>query len=885
MLDLPRGTVAFLFTDIEGSTALWERDRQVMAAAVARQLAILQSLITAHHGVLYKTVGDGTQAAFGTAEEALRAALASQRALLAEDWAEPLGPLRVRMALHAGEAVPDAGGDYLAAPLNRLSRLLSAGHGGQILLSQAVQQLTRGALPAGTTLQDLGEHRLRDLLEPERVYQLQHPDLLQQFPALKTLESRPHNLPLQPTSFLGREHEVQRVADLLRRPEVRFLTLTGPGGTGKTRLALQAAAELLDEFADGVYFVPLASLTNPDLVLSTIATTLGIREEGGQPLQERLQEYLAAKHLLLVLDNMEHLVDAAPHVGELLSNAPGLTVLATSRLPLRLRAEREYAVPPLGLPRRKPPPTLEQLSQFEAVRLFIERAQAIKADFTIDNATAPAVAEICHRLDGLPLAIELAAARIRMLSPQTMLSRLEQRLPLLTGGARDAPARQQTLRNAIAWSYDLLSPEEQILFRRLAVFAGGASFDAVEAVANAHGALDVFSGLERLLEHSLLRQDEGPESEPRFTMLHTIREFGGEQLEASGEADATWERHAAFFLALAKQAEPALIGLEQGVWLDRLEVEHDNLRAALTWVLEVNPEGALCLATALFWFWYTRHLSDGRAWLDQALTRAEEAPTALRAKALGRVATLTWMQGDYERAATFDEAALHLARQTGALAEVAYALVDLGVVELNRGDQTRAKALLDDGLHQFRELADEWGTALALNCRAEVMRAEGDHARALAFYEEAASLFRSVGSRQGTAMALMNVGDAARHQGDHVRAVESLREGLVLAHEVADQRFVAGSIINLAAVAANAPGWAEQAARLLGSADARLATIGATLEQVDRASYESALAATRVALGDQAFVAAYQLGQSLTPEQGVTEALALADELVASTSY
>src|SRR5215207_5834260 len=418
---LPSGTVTFLFTDIEGSTALWERDRAAMREAVDRQLAILHSLIAAHHGVLFKTIGDGTQAAFRTAEEALRAAVASQRALLAEDWGE-IGPIRVRMALHAGEAIPDAHGDYLAAPLNRLSRLLATGHGGQILLAQTVQQLTRGALPAGTTLQDLGEHRLRDLLEPEHVYQLRHPDLPDQFPPLKSLENRPNNLPRQPTPFLGREREIGEVVALLRRDDVQLLTLVGPGGTGKTRLGLHVAADLLDDFADGVYFVPLAPLSDAELVLPTIAVTIGLREEGSQPLAERLHAFLATKQLLLVLDNVEHLAAASPAVGELLGTSPGLKVLATSRVPLRLRAEREYAVPPLGLPRRKPPPTLEQLSQFEAVRLFIERAQAVKADFAIDNATAPAVAEICHRLDGLPLAIELAAARVRMLPPQAMLT-------------------------------------------------------------------------------------------------------------------------------------------------------------------------------------------------------------------------------------------------------------------------------------------------------------------------------------------------------------------------------------------------------------------------------------------------------------------------------
>ncbi len=384
MTDLPSGTVTFLFTDIEGSTALWEREREAMVAAVDRHLVLLDAAIQAHGGVHFKTVGDAVQAAFPTAPAAIAAALDAQRALLAEDWGA-IGPLWVRMAVHAGEAEPDARGDYLSAPLNRLSRLLATGHGGQILLTQAVQQLSRGTLPAGADLRDLGEHRLRDLLEPEQVFQLLHPELPDRFPPLKSLASRPNNLPLQPTPFLGREREVDAVVALVRRPEVRCLTLTGPGGTGKTRLALQAAAELLEDFSDGVFFVSLAPLTDPELVLPTIATTVGVRDESGRPLAERLREYLATKQLLLLLDNFEHLADAALAVGELLEASPGLKVLATSRMPLRLRAEREYPVPPLGLPRRKPPPTLEQLSQYDSVRLFIDRAQAVKPDFAVDN--------------------------------------------------------------------------------------------------------------------------------------------------------------------------------------------------------------------------------------------------------------------------------------------------------------------------------------------------------------------------------------------------------------------------------------------------------------------------------------------------------------------
>lgn len=450
--------------------------------------------------------------------------------------------------------------------------------------------LTWDRLPADVAILDMGDHQLKDLLEPEHIHQLVQRDLPADFRPLVTLTTRPHNLPRQPTPFLGREREVARISSLLQQETVQLVTLTGSGGTGKTRLALQVGAELVGDFPDGVWFVSLASLTDPALVPSAIAEVLGVREEGPESFAPLLAAHLRDKQLLLVLDNVEQLLPAAaPVVGELLLAAPGLKGLATSRGPLRLQAERELAVPPLGLPRRKPPPTMEQLSQYEAVRLFIERAQAINPAFAVTNENAPAVAEICHRLEGLPLAIELAAARIRLLSPPAMLSRLARRLAFLTGGARDVPARQQTLRATVAWSHDLLGPDEQALFRRLAVFAGGWTMEAAEAVAGSSGSggltLDVLDGMERLAEHSLLRQVEDAAGEPRFLVLETIREFGLEQLEACGEAGEAHHRHAAVFLEMVARAESELNGGGgQGASLERLETEHDNVRAALEWV-------------------------------------------------------------------------------------------------------------------------------------------------------------------------------------------------------------------------------------------------------------------------------------------------------------
>ena len=421
MPDLPSGTVTFLFTDIEGSTALWEQDQAAMASAVARHLTILREAIDKYGGSLFKVVGDAVQAVFPTAPDAVAAALDAQRALRTEDWGE-IGPLRVRMALHAGEAMVH-NGEYQGPLLNRSARLLAIGHGAQILLSETAATLARDALPAGTDLRELGEHRLPDLLEPECVFQLLHPDLPDAFPRLRTLETRPHNLPTQATPFLGREREVAEVVAVLRSSDARLVTLTGPGGTGKTRLALQAAAELLDAFPDGVFFVPLAALRDPELVPSAIASALGLRDQAGQTPAQVVRETLAGKRLLLVLDNVEQVATSAPFVGELLAAARDLEVLATSRLPLRLRAEHEYPVTPLALPPASGTPP-EQLLQYEAVRLFVERAQAVRAGFTLTPEIAPAVAEITRRLDGLPLAIELAAARVRLLPPAALLARL-----------------------------------------------------------------------------------------------------------------------------------------------------------------------------------------------------------------------------------------------------------------------------------------------------------------------------------------------------------------------------------------------------------------------------------------------------------------------------
>ena len=910
----PGGTVTFLFTDIEGSSRMWEKSPERMRTALARHDRILRSAIEAHWGHVFKTVGDAFCAAFPTAPEALEAALSAQRALLVnEDWGEAGAPL-VRMALHTGSA-EERDGDYFGPPLNRVARLLSAGHGGQTLLSLPAQELVRDQLPVGAQLRDLGEHRLKDLARPERVFEILAPDLPAGFPPLRTLESRPNNLPMQPTPLVGREREVEDIRGRLLAPEVRLLTLTGPGGTGKTRLALQAAADLLDEFEDGVFFVALATLTDPTLVASTVAQALDVRESGDQTLIEGVKDYLKDKRLLLVLDNFEQVLEAAPLAGELLS-APRLKVLATSRIPLGVYGEHEYAVPPLAIPDPKRLPGLEALSQYEAVRLFIERARAAKVDFAVTNENAPAVAEICARLDGLPLAIELAAARVKLLPPNAMLGRLGRRLKLLTGGARDLPERQRTLRGAIEWSHTLLDEGEKSLFARMAIFSGGRTLEAVEAVCDAEGDLpvDTFEGVSSLLDKSLVRKEEGPEDEPRFIMLETIHEYAREKLQQSGEAEEIGRAHTEYFLALAEEAEPELTGADQAGWLERLEAEHDNLRAALSWSLEgEDPELGLRLANALSYFWFVRgYWSEGRGWLEEALAGNAGALPEARAKALRVLASLAVEQGDFGRGGTSAQEALTLYRGLGDQKGVADSLCELGWASLYQGDYEQAEALYEEGLAAARQSNDAWSIAFALNALSALISDRGDYERAEALWEESLALGRKLGDRQRVRAVLINMGYVTAARGDFERAGALLEEGLAMSRESKDlytnttallglgivetrrgehgrakmlleEGLVLsrklGSMVNAAEILetlaemAGALGDGTRAARQWGAADTLREVTGSPWAPQERRLHEPYLAAVRSGVDETVWRAAWEEGRAMTLEDAIAYAL------------
>jgi predicted ATPase/class 3 adenylate cyclase len=596
MTTLPTGTVTFLFTDVEKSTQRWEQNRGAMQAAIERHDAVLRDCIESGGGAVFKTVGDAFCAAFHTPIDALEAALGAQRALGNEAWTEGCEIL-VRMALHTGTA-QERDADYFGPALNRVARLLSAGHGGQILVSLSCAEMLRDQLPPEVHLRDLGEHHLKDLAHPERIFQVEASGLASDFPPIRTEDVRPTNLPPQVTPFVGRQSDVLRVCELVSRDDVRLVTLTGPGGTGKTRLALQAAGELIDRFADGVFLVSLSPVSDPDLVPEMVLRVLRYHLPADK--RGHVEDLVRARDLLLVLDNFEQVLPAAAFLSHLLSVSPGLTVLVTSRSVLGLYGEQDYPVSPLSLPSAGAATDPEALARSDAVALFVQRARAVRPDFALTDANSAAVLEICRRLDGLPLAIELAAARVRLLPPRALLDKLSRRLDVLTGGARDLPARQQTLRGAIDWSYDALSEADQVMFARLSAFADGATLEAVEAVTVLDDDLDVFESMASLVDWSLLREQAGPDEEPRFVMLETIREYAAERLELRGEADSLRRRHADYFAQLADAAEAAT-GSRQDVLLRPLSAEHANLRVALAWALDAEEAGmAAALAGALW---------------------------------------------------------------------------------------------------------------------------------------------------------------------------------------------------------------------------------------------------------------------------------------------
>ena len=804
MRELPSGTVTFLFTDIEGSTRLLQELGEGYAERLAQHRRLLREAFERHGGVEVDTQGDAFFVAFSRASSALAAAEEAQASVAGQ-------PLRVRMGLHTGEPlVTDEG--YVDLDVHRAARICSAGHGGQILVSEATARLLEDA-----DLRDLGEHRLKDLSHAERLYQVGHGN----FPPLKALNET--NLPPQPTSFIGRKRELAEIVGLVRSS--RFVTLTGPGGSGKTRLALHAAAELAEDYDDGVWFVPLAPVEDAMLVGAAIAKAMGARGD--------LAPHLQGKRALLVLDNFEHLLDAAPFVGEVLAPAEDVSVLATSRARLGLAAEREYGVP-----------TLESE---DAVSLFRSRAQARNPSFESD----PVVNEICDRLDGLPLAIELAAARAKILTPAQIFERLGHRLDLLTGGARDAPERQRTLRSTIEWSYDLLDEEECALFARLSVFGGSFSIEAAEAVVDAD-----LDGLSSLVDKSLLRET----GRGRFFLLETLKEFAGERLEDAGDADAFRSRHAEWALSLAEEAEPHLEGRAgQAIWLDKLEAERDNFRTASATLRELDRGGdALRLVTAIWRLWFMRGpISEGKRLVTAALEPDPSEVSVDRIRALRVLGRFHHAAGEWQQAEALQGHALELSRRIGDEREEALALLYLGAAASAQRKLDVAKEQVEAGVRLAKKVGDVRTAASASAMLGVLALHDRDYVRARPLFEE--SIASLGGEEFGTVANLGNLALTAFRLGDLAEARAKLRENLTLSLRLHDHLSTIHALEVLAAVL-EARRELSLGAQILGASAALREEEGLSLEELEAELHEETAELLRGRLGPDAFAREFTAG-------------------------
>lgn len=866
MTELPTGTVTFLFTDIEGSTRLLQTVGDRWPAVLEDHNRLLREAIRAAGGLDLRTEGDAFFAVFPSAPASVAAAAAAQRALAAHPWPSDAA-VRVRMGLHTGEGAV-GGDDYVGLDVHRAARIAAAGHGGQVLISSTTEDLVRRDLPDGVAIRELGQHRLKDLARPERIYQLTVQGLPDEFPAIRSLET-PTNLPAERTSFVGREREVTGVKDLLRG--AGLLTLTGAGGSGKTRLALQAARELLNDYPDGVYLAELGPITDPHLVVAAIADAVGARAEGQRTLLDTLRDHVRDREMLLVVDNFEQVLEAAPVVATLLDVAPRLRVLATSREPLHVHGEQELAVPPLALPDVDAGP--EDLERSEAAALFVQRATAVDPAFRLTEANASAVAELCRRLDGLPLAIELAASRTKMLPPEAILDRLERRLDVLVGGPIDVPARQRTLREAIAWSHELLDDSEKALFRRLSVFAGGWTVAALESVAGADLGGDPLGVQSSLVDKSLiLRVPTGP-GDVRFALLETIREFGLEQLESAGEAAATRDRHAAFFLALAEEAEPHLRGVDQKRWLDLLEEEHDNIRTGLRWSIDSgDAPTALRMIGAVWRFWHLHsHLADGRRWAEEVLAMSGAAGrTPERIRGLTALGGVTYWQQDVPTFRPAYEEALSIATELGDRAEVAEQTYNLAFANALEGDLAGALALIHRSRDLFEELGNRRGVADCLWILGIAARMEGNLAESRTRAEESLAIHRETGDRFGGTVALYALGRTAMEQGDLEVAEATFVEALTYDAAVGNRTGI-GVILDNLAVEAGIEGDHLRALRLAGASEAIKEAAGAQAPP-QFLDLPDPREEARGTLGDAAIAAAWNEGRAMTLEQAVAYA-------------
>ena len=897
---LPSGTVTFLFTDIEDSTKLWEEHPGAMKSALAEHDAILKHAITSNHGYIIKGTGDGIHAVFEKAIYGVNATLAAQRALFqaSETSKNSKVLIRSRMGLHTGEAELREN-DYYGQTLNRAARIMAVGHGGQILISGVTAEIIREQLPADIALQDLGEHRLKDLIRPERLYQLNAADLTKDFPALKSLNIFPNNLPLQLTSFIGRERQVSEANKLLS--STRLLTFIGPGGTGKTRLSLQVAVEQFSEFKDGIWMIELAPLSDPAFIPSTIASVLELREVPNIPLMSILLDYLRARQTLLVIDNCEHLVEASAQIAnQLLHGCPQLKIIASSREALGIDGETIYRVP--------------SLPEEEATRLFVERAVKADSRFKLTENNTSAVAQICSRLDGIPLAIELAAARVKLFTVEQIAERLNDRFRLLTGGSRTALPRQQTLRALIDWSYQSLNETEQRTLRRLAVFSGGWSFEAAESVVGADEAMD---GLLGLVNKSLVNVEE-QDGVSRYSFLETIRQYAMEKLVESGEATIVRDRQLDYILNLAERLRQSVFGSEDIHGLDRIEVEHDNLRVALEWAIANHPGKALKLAFAIGGFWTVRdYNNEARTWCNAILENTKSSPglDKDRARLYGVLGWASVTMGEHKVGRFAAEQAIALGHKAEDPATIARGYGILALTCMFLGDYSSVQRALVEGESLARQhgLASE--LAMILSVHAQVTYyAQRDAERAKVYLEEATHLAQASGFRWGSAFSAYGLARIAAVLGDLDSARIKFAESIETARKLGNKRIVYSSQSELAHILREYGEWEEAfaiykellpkwkdlghraavaheleciayillrkeepelAANLLGAAEALRNVIDSSMTKVEQDEYQKEISTLRSMLEEEEFRQQWDKGAKMTIDEAIDLAQAV----------
>jgi predicted ATPase/class 3 adenylate cyclase len=861
----------FLFTDIEGSTRLWEQEPERMRLALASHDAILRAAVERNRGEVVKMSGDGVHAAFDDPLDAVHAALQIQQQLSDSEVTSGI-KLHLRCGLHAG-VNERRDKDFFGSTVNRAARVMSAAHGGQVLVSHAVVVLIGERMPSSVVLRDLGPVRLRDLSSPERVYQLAHPGLRQDFPALRSLEGIPNNLPQQVTSFIGRERELAEVKKLLAG--TRLLTLLGVGGIGKTRLSLQAAAEVLEDYPDGVWFVELAPLTDASLVPQAVASVLGVKEEAGRPVTEALSKFVSDRGLLLILDNCEHLLEGcAELVKQLLQAGPKLRILVSSREHLRVGGEVTYLVPALATPDPHEKPIDTALTRYEAVQLFVDRVLAAQPAFELSQRNAAAVAEICRRLDGIPLAIELAASRTRALSVETIAARLAERFSLLTGGDRTALPRQQTLQALIDWSYELLTEPERALFRRLAVFAGSFALEAAEAVGASEDLAEseVIDLVTRLVEKSLITL-EPPSG--RYSLLETVRQYAQERLNESGEEDKTRMRHLELYLNLAEKARSQLTGADQKRWLESLDFEHENLLAAHAWSRRAvgGGEYGLRLVDALKVYWFIRGTPGLTYRLTvEALAHADAQRRSLsRCQGLFNAGQVCCFMGRYEEAKVHLRESLEIAREIASVERIVAALQLLGMSSLGQGHLATARTYLEEGLALARKLANKIQLAAALNGLAQIHRVEGRLDIAEPLYEEFLRIVRELDDRENIAVALLNLAMVSIGRGEPDRARLLLFDVLQVVEQTGSKP-AGRSMLEVAAGLASVSEEWERAARFFGMAEAQAEVTGLQRDPADDAFLAPLVAKARAALGQATFAAAEGVGRALSYAEAIEEA-------------